>query len=323
MIRTLLLLLMLLPWSAAAEQAVVLSPAEMTPEQAEELRGALAAHLSAWQVDVLVGEGDGVAELWLSGAQFGILAPALSDQPILRDVPDSGEGWPARCEVLATVARSVLEPVLAGTLPVEEEDEGVAPVVVPGPADGDINVSPPPRGPGAHHVVGGGYTPTNQSAQGPYLHGATVGIGVGIGRHLEFGATFVIAQPADLNVPGSDVALARWPVRVYAAGIAGTDLIDLALVLGASIETWRIRDLDYETAETDIDTLQTDAAFTASFRPRLHATPWLAGYAEVGVDLYPTTTRYHYLGNTQLRRAAAQPRLSVGVMVLLGKKGRS
>jgi hypothetical protein len=328
-IRGLLLALALgIPSGAVAAPSVVLLPAELSDDQLDELRGALQAHLSAWQVEVTLAEAESpVAELWLTAdGHFGILTPALSDEPILRAVPDTGEGWAARCEVMGTVARSVLEPVLAGTLPEaietldETDDDGDAPAVAPR-EDGGIQTRSPARRPhGAHLAVTAGYAPTILSGQGPYLHGATVGLGVGIGRHLEFGAEFALVETADLNVPTSDVALGRWPVRVHAAGIVGSDRLDLALKLGAVIEIWRIRDLDYETVAADLGELQTDAGFTVAARARLKPLPWLAPYAEIGVDLYPSTNRYLYLGNTQLRRSAAQPRVVVGLMVLLGPR---
>jgi hypothetical protein len=104
-------------------------------ERSEELRQAIAARLSDAAVEVRIvetdrrpacppGPGDDVERhlteetlslVWISddGTGFCTLTPELGTTARRRKIPDTGEGWPARCETAASMVYSEVAPLVS------------------------------------------------------------------------------------------------------------------------------------------------------------------------------------------------------------------
>jgi len=330
------------PTTARADPAddapvvVLLSPDPATgidAERSHALRTALEAHLRIYDVVVLL-EGAthpgadiaavaaryrATAVVWLEDGdqRFGVLAPGLSSHPSLRHIPDTGEGWAARCEVMAAVLLSELSPLLAGPQPGPLRPTGDA---LADPPVGEVDGGQSRTKPAVNGSASMAYAPTILAAEGPVLHGLALGLGLRFGRHLEFGLGFDAAQPARLDALGDDAALARWPVRLVVRGLLSAGSVEIGVGAGAVVEPWQVRGQDVQPAIAQIASVHVDAALALALRLRVVALPWLTPFADFGVDAFPGPNRYRLGGDVVLERAAVQPRLVVGVALWIGAR---
>ena len=361
-------------WATATRSVAMLVESPGREEQPwEELREAIEAHLSPHAVSVRLVSLDGrdpgaaarsqlddpqvVAAMWLDRDEerLLLLVPVLGAEETPRAVPDGGEGWPARCEVLASILLSELEPLLAGMLgpppvdaldPVRSETETepmcrtteseteteTEPmcrtteseteardgfVDLEREPDPELEVdTPPPVRPG----LGLAYLPVLLSPGTPYRSGIALTGVAWLGRHVEIDVGVDIVQPCPLGLESGGGELARWTLRIAAAGIAPAGRLDLGFAVGSVVEFARVRDLGYAPLDPGALDRRTHGGLLLATRIRVRPVPWFALYAELGADMFFQATVVSAAGTELLRRTPVQPRIAVGVMGLLARR---
>jgi len=331
-LAAILAMLALAPASAGTPTTVLLlAPSEQPSHDTtdlQQLRLAMQAHLSAHVVFVrlhssppedaatLFETDDVAAVTWLQDDHLHMLVPRLSPETTVRHVPPTDEGWPARCELMAAMLVSELTPVLTTdlpTAPVVAEAPEIPPETAPEPAP------PTPPRPTVRPVASVGYAPALLSTDGPYLHGVHLGAGIAIGRHLDITVAAGLVESAPLDGAGPEAQLRRWPVRLDVCATVPLSVLDLGLSVGPILEVWRIQGLEAPAIDDRASGTQAAPALGLAFHLRIRATSWLAPFVIAGVDLHGANHNFLYRGTPILARAAAQPRLVVGIRLAPGR----
>ncbi len=244
---------------------------------------------------------------WLSPEldHLTLMTPTLGEQVRVRELPKEGDGWLAKCDVVATLLHSELA-TLIGPVSVPTESGVTAPPVA----------EPPPRKrvPVAM-LLSVRWAPFILSSEGPFLQGVAVGAGVEIARRVTVTAGMGVVQPVDLEV--GEARLGRWPGRVAVSLLLPRDNLELELELGVLLDVWRVLELGYAPAEEGAGDTHLDAAVAAAGRVRYRVTPWLAPFIEVGADIYAQRRTFALYDTTLLARDPALLRLGVGVTFLM------
>ena len=322
----------------------------------EELRRAIESHLSPHAVDVRLVPLDGrepdvvareqlvdpavVAVTWLDQDEqrMLLLVPALGTNETPRAVPGGREGWAARCEVLASILLSELEPLLVGMLgpppvdalePVVSETEPTCRTTESEAEarDGFVDLerepdpgpevdAPPLVRPG----LGVAYLPVLLSPSTPYRSGIALTGVAWLGRHVEIDVGVDIVQPCPLGLESGRGELARWTLRIAAAGITPAGRLDLGFAVGSVVEFVRVRDLGYAPLDPGALGRRIHGGLLLATRIRVRPVPWIALYAELGADLFFQATVVSGDGAELLRRTPVQPRIALGVMGLLARR---
>jgi hypothetical protein len=325
---------------------LVLAPVG-TAEQGETLRTAMAAHLSGYSVEVLlaateplpesfpdqadaarraVEEHEALAAIWIDerhGMVFVLVAAPQADQILQRPLPGADEPWRARCDAVASMVHSALAPWLNREHEVEPQPAATTeePAVAP-PVPEDEEDLPP-----ADHAtrtdwlllqVRAGYGPVFVNSYGAVQHGGRVAAGLIIGDHLEAEIALDLLFPLPAEIDGEtseDIALVRWPLRLAVAGFVTALDMDIGLKAGVVIDFTHISGVD-PTKIAD-DTERTNPGFAASLFLRYRVLPWLAIWAEGGIDVFNSAYDYSLQGATVIRYSALQGRVSGGLAFLL------
>lgn len=244
---------------------------------------------------------------WLSPEldRLTLMTPTLGEQVRVRDLPAEGDGWLARCDVVATLLHSELA-TLIGPVTIPTEFGGTA-TTTEAPA-------PRKRTPVAM-LLSVRWAPFILSSEGPFLQGVAVGAGVEIARRVTVSAGMGVVQPVDLDV--DEARLGRWPGRVAVSVLLPQNSLELELELGVLLDVWRVLDLGYEPAEEGAGDTHLDAAVAAAGRVRYRVTPWLVPFIEVGADIYAQRRTFALYDATLLARDPALLRVGVGVTFLV------
>ena len=254
-----------------------------------------------------------IAVAWLTPWQdrLFLYIPALDEQPRQRPLPPPSEGWTAVSQAAATMKASELQPLLVAVdvPPVEvvEPDE-IEPEPVP--------VEPRPPGEGSFAA---GYAPTLLSAQGPLLHGLGLRVTWLFEGRVGVHAGLDLCQPADLDPV--DGRVVRWPLRIGAS--AALDLgrgFDLLASLGAVLDVWHVRGLDYTPDDRRATQPNVDGALAWSGAVRYRVLPWLAPYVGLGGVAYFQPLEFQRYGDPVLQRDAVNLGFELGVAVLTGRR---
>ncbi len=325
------------------EQVLILVPQASSSEQMsryEVLRVAMEAHLSSHLLVVrfVPHEGDDpemcaqelardeepltVAWLVEDGDRLGILTPGLSAEAHARAIPDDGEGWAARCEMMAAMAASELASLMRSRswaargdteAPQSDrsEDEALAPSR-DGLGDDAVASRPPTRVP-VHVLISMNYLPVKLSADGPAQHGLGLGAAIRLGPHLELGAGLDLIQHVPLEHPDGPASLGRYPVRLAGVGLLPVGPLDLGLVLGLTLEVSKLGVLPVEPRDQDADRVHTSVGFSPALRVRVAPLPPLAVYADLGGDFFFGSNTYRYGTQILFERSPSVLRLIVGV----------
>lgn len=310
---------------------LLLAPSDRAGQDAndlQQLRLAMQAHLSAHVVFVRLHPGrpadaeslceteDVAAVTWLQDDHLHVLVPRLGPDVTVRHVPPTDEGWPARCELMAAMLLSEVTPVFTTdlpTAPVVAEAPESPPETPPGQAP------PAPSRPTVRPVASVGYAPVVLSTDGPYLHGAHLGAGIAIGRHLEITLATSLVESAPLDEAGPEALLRRWPVRLDVCATLPLSILDLGLSAGPVLEVWHIRGLEEPALDERASGTQAAPAFGLAFQLRVRATAWLSPFIDAGIDIHGTHHNFLYRGSPILVRAAVQPHLVVGIRLTPGR----
>lgn len=334
--------------STAGEEApptVVLLHGEDTAHAVawEDLRQAVEAHLSPYTVRVLtrsvpdvpadtpeirrLGGTDVAALIWLDapGAILHLWIPSLGEQLRVRSVPDAPDGWLARCEMLASIVLSELEPALSDPppTPTPASDPGAASSTTTHAENDPVPPSVVDTGssPTATFFLGLGvaYLPVLLSADAPYLHGLGLAVVAGIGPRFEMGLGFDFVQPLGLGPDYGDGRLVRRVLRAGLSANLGRGDVDLCLGGGAVIEFARVGGLDYLPLDGSAVEMHERGGIRGFARFRYRPLAWLSLVMEGGADVY-LTPLYLMDGDVELaRRTPVQPRIAVGVMGWFGR----
>jgi len=245
---------------------------------------------------------------WLSAddAFLLTLVPPLDRAPRVRRLRDGDVTWLARCDAIAVMLRSELEPLLAESGFVAPEPE--EPVEPPAPL---------PRAPDVELALSFGYAPAVLSVEGPYLHGMSASLGVLFVGHLAFSVALGLGQGAHLDPLGDRARLGRWPLRVGIGAQAALGPVDLLGDLGLVLDIWRLMDLAYVPMDAAALGTGIDVAFSPAVTARFRILPWLAPYLTAGVDLYPRSRLFLLQQEALLQRDAVVPRIGAGIAILL------
>ena len=337
---------------AAAEEQLgpllVLAP-EGTAEQHETLRTAMAAHLSGYSVEVrlaateplpesfpdqaeaargAVAEHGALAAIWIDdrhGMVFVLVAAPEADQILQRPLPDADEPWRARCDAVASMVHSALAPWLNREQEVEPQPVPTADepaVEQPEPAQLDDGKHPPVEPEQATEwlvlQMRAGYGPVFVYSYGAVQHGGRVAAGLIFGDHLEAEVALDLLFPLPAEIsgePSDDIALVRWPLRIAAAGFITALDLDIGLKPGLVIDFTRVSGVN--TTRIADDTERTNPGFALSLFLRYRVLPWLAVWAEGGIDIFYSAYDYSLQGATVIRYSALQGRVSGGLAFLL------
>ncbi len=309
----------------------------------EDLRRAIEAHLSPHGVEVrivpledrepgataadLSRDPGVVAVVWLDAGdeRLWLTVPALGERQDGRDAPDGGEGWTARCEVLASIVLSGLEPLLAGAIfapPAGPDEADVTEPVADEPV-ADLEAESGPAAGDAPRVrvgLGVAYLPVWMSAGSPYRSGLAVTALGWFGRHLEVDVGLDLVQPTPLGLESGRGDLGRQMLRAAVVGVVPAGRLDLGFGAGPVIEFVRVRDLGYQPLDPGATDRRMHGGILLLARIRVRPVPWLALYADLGADLYGFETAVVDGDQELLRRAPVQPRIALGVMGLLARR---
>jgi len=326
---------------------VLLVTSGLDGEQAGELIAAVSAHLHdvgaevrAVEPPALLGaeaeplssartaleEHGALAAFWWNAetSSLHILTPELGDAPAVKLLTDTDGGWAARCDAMATVIESELVPLLeaAGTAAGRDQEQGdlalesitdlVKPVARPTPGGANDG--------GTLEVIGAvGWAPALLSTDGPFVHGAHLGVGLLLLRYVELALGLDLWTRPELPVSGRRIELVQWPVRLTATAQLPLDAWDLGLRFGAVLNTWYLRGLDYSAKDPDGAGPNLSAGVAASLVVRYRVREWIAPWIEIGTDLYAVQSRHVYDGETVIKLAYARPRACIGVAFVFGE----
>lgn len=334
---------------AAQEQLgplLVLAP-EGTDEQQETLRTAMGAHLSGYAVEVrlaateplpdsfpdqaevarrAVEEHGALAAIWVDdrhGMVFVLVAAPEGDQISQRPLPAADEPWRARCDAVASMVHSALAPWLNRQQEIEPQPAAAAdePAVErPEPAQVD-DVEPPVVEPEKVPEwlvlqLRAGYGPVFVNSYGAVQHGGRVAAGLIFGDHLEAETALdlLLPLPAEIDGEPSDkIALVRWPLRFAAAGFITALDLDIGLKVGLVIDFTDVKGVPKNIED---DPERTNPGFAASLFLRYRVLPWLAVWAEGGLDVFYSAYDYTEDDVTVIRYSALQGRVAGGLSVL-------
>jgi hypothetical protein len=231
---------------------------------------------------------------------------------------------------------SELEPVLSGHAETETETErrlgqggsettdgpntttpeetGTGPnTTTPNETGTGAETVPVERGTTVSWWLGVSYLPVILSADGPYLHGLGTHLALRFGPVLQLDLGADLVQPAAFETPDGHGELARWPLRAGLSAWWAFDTIEYGLGLGAVVEIWNVRRLDYEPADAGAMATRTNAGLTAVVRTRIKPLPWLAPLLDLGLDAYPTRVAVGVDSTELLHRPRIMLRLAIGV----------
>lgn len=313
-------------------------------ERAQELQTATSAHLSELGAEVRLTETSelpdddeawstvarheieaqgAISAFWWSAASSAlyILTPELGESPAIKEFPDTGEGWTARCDAMAAAIQSELTPLLEATGPEPVPDaedqpvESITDLVKPV----EPKVDDTPQDETTLEIVGtAAYVPALMSTDGPLLSGANLGVGAVVMHTIEIGVSLDLMQPAELDVPGHDVDLVQWPARVTLSLYLPLDDWDVGLRFGGVFDSWKLRGLDYDPQDPEGAKRHLSVGMSTAFVARFRVLSWLAPWIEFGTDLHLTQLKHVYLGETLLTLAYYRPRGSIGVAFFFG-----
>ena len=307
----------------------------------EDLRRAVEAHLSPYAVRVQSTAVPGlqttpeatpgpcgpdrVACIWLdeSSATLQMWIPSLGEHTRTRSLPDRDDGWLARCEMVASIVLSELEPVLGGFPSPPPSATGAAPSAAPSaeasPATSSVVEAAPPSPPTIFLGLGVAYLPVLLSADAPYLHGLGLSAVAGIGPRFEIGLGFDFVQPLVLGPEYGDGRLIRQVLRAGVSANLGSGAVDLCLGGRVVIEFTRVAGLDYTPVDGSAVEMHERGGLGGFARIRLRPLQWFSLVAEGGADVYLTPLQLVDGDRELARRTTVQPRIAIGVVGWFGR----
>ena len=249
---------------------------------------------------------------WLSIDESTLLTvvPSHDTAPRSRPLQQGDVTWFSRCDTVAAILRSEIEPLLA-----------TADFATPTPdavADGVPPSSEPAR---SELALSLGYAPSVLSTGGPVLHGLSVEVGALFVDHLAISVAVGICEGASMAPLDDRTHLNRWPLRIGVGAQMAAGPVDLRADLAVVLDIWRIAELGYTPEDASALDAQVDAAFSPAFTVRIRLLPWLAPYLIAGADLYPRSREFLLNDEVLLSRGRVVPRLGAGVAILVRPKG--
>lgn len=329
MIRLLILLGLLLPAAAQAQQVVLVAWEPAPTQPMDELVAAVQVSLAELRLPVVGVEQPGLdvaaarqlarelhahTVVWLSPdhSEVLLLSPALDADPVRRPLTEVQGSWGATCAAVATITE---HEVLAAIEAVNRVPEPAPPPpeAVPEPElnpTGAASILAPPAAP-ASGSLRLGYTPVPLSEGGQVLHGVELAGGVRFGRFVgvEFGASITTAAVLE-----ESAAASRLPLRLVAVGTLPLRVVDLSLGLGVGVEL--VQPVVSGTlVDSSVGELQASPLFVGSVRVAARVTPWFAPFALIGLDATADALEFTRHDELVARRDAVVLHASFGIQL--------
>ncbi len=304
-----------------------------------QLWTAIKAHLSVYptRVTLIRDDGDPRAAVHASieqGAQvvvwltdddrLALFVPAQDGDPRYRPIPASDEGWASRCDLIATMVLSEIDPLLTGKVRLEQpvtqpvDQPVVQPVVQPVPppaADEPADVMATQTSSIPSLWIGVSYLPVVMSTDGPYVSGLGLHAALIINRTVQIDLSADIVQPASFELAEGTGSLNRLPIRAGATLRYPLGGVDIGLAAAVIAEVWRVQ----AVGDQPVDPNTTDRSVAGGAMVAAHVhfkpTPWLSPFVVVGVDLYSMRIGIGVGEQELLHRPKAMLRAAVGAKV--------
>ena len=264
---------------------------------------------SPWQASE---DSDVLLVAWFSDDERTLLTlvPSDDETPRSRSLQGGDVTWLSRCDTVAVMLRSEIEPLLAAAAVTTTTAEEPAPEAAPVSRAARTELS-----------ASLGYAPAVLSTDGPYLHGLSIEMGALFVEHLAISVAVGVSQSAPFASLGERTHLDRWPLRIGIGAQVAVGPVDLRADVAVVLDIWRISNLGYLPEDTSALDDRVDAAFSPAFTMRIRLLPWLAPYLVAGIDLYPRNRVFLLDDEVLLSRGRAVPRLGAGVTILVRPRG--
>lgn len=241
------------------------------------------------------------------------------EEILVQSQPKGLEGWDADCDAISVLVRSALKPWLER--PAKEDVEaaggGERHVVARDPEPVELTLEPGRRERPFLVVTGAGYA-GGAIMGGEWNQGARLDLGVVVGRHVGLRVAYRILRAVEMDVPGVDLRLSRWPLEVTVDGILPLGRVEIALFAGVVVDMTAVRGLPGGSPdETEI----VKAGLAAGLFARVRLNDWLAAFAEGGAHVFSRGRNYRWDGEVRLVYRPVHPTFAAGLAVFLPIRG--